>query len=250
MRRFTPLTRKVNSLIVASLIVCIGLVIAYLAYSQYSTQIVSTDTNLRQQSLDVYYAIKNLMLPGEAPIAVSYVSDIEDAGLNYEVKLFRTSGVEAFYDNETIVTVNENNARRGAKIFPLKVIKEKPDIIDPNELHFAQAVNEGQDSLFQEVRQGRIIRTLYSPLINLPNCSLCHGARHTIRGVLQLTTDITEEIAKPRRALGAAAGFFVALVVLLTLIITQFLRRSVIQPVKRIGEVCAYVTQGHFDRKV
>jgi len=250
MPRYIPLTRKVNSLIAASLIVCIGLVVAYLAYSQYSAQIASIDKNLRQQSLMIYYAIKNLMLPGEAPIAVSYVSDIENAGLNYTVMLFRTSGVEAFYDNETINKVNANNAKRKAKIFPLKVVKAKPDTIDPNRAPFRQAVDEGQDSLFQEVRQGRTIRTLYSPLINLPKCSLCHGADHTIRGVLQITTDITDEIMMPRRAIGVAGGFFAALVALLTLILTQFLRRTVIQPVKRIGEVCAYVTQGHFDRKV
>ena len=250
MPRYIPLTRKVNSLIATSLIVCIGLVVAYLAFSRYTTQMGSIDKNLQQQSLIIYYAIKNLMLPGEAPIAVSYVSDIENAGLNYTVTLFRSSGVEAFYDNETIEKVDANNAKRGAKIFPLRAAKAKPDTIDPNTAPFRQAVDEGQDSLFQEVQRGRIIRTLYSPLINLPKCSLCHGADHTIRGVLRITADITNEITMPRRALGVAGIFFAALVTLLTLILTQFLRRSVIEPVKSIGEVCAHVTQGHFDRKV
>jgi class 3 adenylate cyclase len=250
MPRYVPLTRKVNSLIVASLIVCIGFVVAYLAYSRYSAQLSSIDKSLQQQSLIIYYAIKNLMLPGDAPIAVSYVSDIENAGLNYTVSLYRTSGVEAFYDNETIGKVNANIAQMGGKRFPLRTVKEEPETIDPNAMPFRRAVVEGQDSLFQEVHQGRTVRTLFAPLINLPKCSLCHGADHTIRGVLQLTADITEEVLMPRRALGLAGAFFVALVALLTVILTQFLRRSVIQPVRRIGEVCAYVTQGHFDRKV
>ena len=250
MRRFVPLARKINTLIVVSLIVCIGLVVAYLAFSQYAAQIASTDSNLRQQSQAIYYAIKNLMLPGEAPIAVSYVSDLEQAGLNYGITLFRTSGVEAFYDNQTIAKVNANNAKRGAKIFPLKVVTEKPETIDPNEPYFKDAVDQDRESLVLEDRQGKIIRTLYSPFRNLPACALCHGIDHTIRGVLQLTTDITQLITKPRQALVTAGGVFVALVVLLTLILTLFLRRSVVRPVKRIGEICASVTQGQFDRKV
>jgi class 3 adenylate cyclase len=235
----------------ASLIACIGLVVSYLAISEYARQIASTDTNLRSQSQILFYAIKNLMLPGEAPIAVSYIADIKSAGLGYNISLFRKNGVEAFSDNQTIITVNLNNKKRVAKIFALKELLITPStFISPDYFRFRQAVYGGDDALFQEVQGGRIIRTLYSPLANLPNCALCHGANHMIRGVLRITTDITDAIIRPRRTLALAGAFFAAAVAILTVILTQFLRRSVIRPVQRIGEVCKYVTQGHFDRKV
>ncbi len=251
MRRYIPLTRRINSIILASLIACIGLVVSYLAISEYSRQVASTDTNLRRQSQILFYAIKNLMLPGEAPIAVSYIADVKSAGLGYDISLFRTNGVEAFSDNQTITTVNRNNEKRGAKAFALKQMLNTPSAsISPEDSRFRQAVHDGADALFQEARGGRIIRTLYSPLANLPSCALCHGADHAIRGVLRITTDITDAIIRPRWTLALAGVFFAAAVALLTVILTGFLRRSVIRPVQRIGEVCTYVTQGHFDRKV
>jgi adenylate cyclase len=251
--RSVPITFRVSLIIVASLVVGIGALVSYLAWSQYTKAIEATDTALRQQSQILYYSIRNLMLPGEAPIAVGYIRDIRNTGLDYEIRLFRTNGVEAFSDNATIRTVNANNDYRGAKIFLLKPEEEYGSArwgLKADEPHFREAAEKGQEALSQVVREGRIIRTLYSPLLNNPPCAECHGADHKVRGVIRITVDLTEELAGPRRNLVIAGGFFLLLVALLALVLTQFLRRSVIEPVKRIAEVCTSVTAGRFDQRV
>ena len=95
-----------------------------------------------------------------------------------------------------------------------------------------------------------MVRTLYAPLSNGPLCAACHGADHSVRGVIQITTDLTDELAAPRRALFIAGGLFLVLVSLLALLLSGFMHRAVILPVKRIGEVCAGVAEGRFDERV
>ena len=250
-RRFT-IAFKVNLIIVASLLIGIGTVIFYLSYSQYTSALRATDDALRQQSQILYYSIKNLMLPGEAPIARSFLEDMQkNAGLGYQIMLFRANGIEAFVDNDTIRKVNAINAERDAKLFlPRPEPMPAARTTDPGDQDFNRAAEMGEETISQVSAGGRVIRTLYTPLLNSPPCAECHGADHTVRGIIQIKTDLTEEIAEPRRSLALAGAFFLALVTLLALVLTQFMRASVIQPVKRIGEVCAQVTRGRFDEKV
>lgn len=251
MRRAFPVALKVNLIIVVSLVVGIGGAISYLAMSQYRASLEATDVALRQQSQVFYYALKNLMLPGEAPIARSFLADIhQNTGLNYEISLFRASGVEAFVDNRTILTVNEN-IRSYGKSFPLRPEPTpQPQRKDPRETRFRESVETTSESIFQFPSGGRVVRLIYTPLLNNPPCQACHGTDHTVRGVIQVNTDLTEELARPRNALLIAGAFFLALVTGLALVLTQFIRGAVILPVKRIGAVCADVTAGRFDRSV
>ncbi|HET6487173.1 MAG TPA: hypothetical protein VFH83_12175 [Spirochaetia bacterium] len=93
--RAVPIALRVNLLIVVSLVLGMGVGVTWLALTQYTAAVASTDTALRRQSQIVYYSIKNLMLPGEAPIARSFVGDIQlNAGLSFELTLYRRDGVQ------------------------------------------------------------------------------------------------------------------------------------------------------------
>ena len=250
-RRNFPIALKVNIIIVASLVIGIGGAISYIALSQYRSSLAATDLGLRQQSQILYYAVKNLMLPGEAPLARSFLRDIQqNAGLDYMIDLFRANGVEAFVDNQTIRRVNEG-IRASGKQFPLKPEPTpQPLRKDPRESRFHESAAMGNEIIFQTESGSTVVRTIFTPLLNNPPCAACHGTDHTVRGVIQVTTDLTEELAGPRNALTIAGAFFLALVTALALVLTQFIRRAVIVPVTQIGAVCANVTAGRFDRKV
>jgi class 3 adenylate cyclase len=251
MGRKFPVALKVNLIIVASLVIGIGGGIFYIAFRNYRSSMAATDLGLRQQSQILYYAVKNLMLPGEAPIARSFLADIQqNTGLDYHIALFRANGLEAFVDNQTIRRVNENIKSFG-KQFPLKPEPTpQPGRKDPREGHFREAAESGEESIFQSTIDGKVVRMVFTPLLNNPPCAACHGADHTVRGVIQVMADLTEELAGPRTALEIAGVFFLALVTALALVLTLFLRRIVIRPVARIAEVCASVTAGRFDQRV
>jgi adenylate cyclase len=251
-RRSFPVALKVNLIIVLSLVVGIGAGIAVLAVRQFTAAIDSTDDALRRQAQIIYFSIKNLMLPGDAPVARQFLGDMQqNAGLNTAISLYRRTGVEAFIDNETIRTVNTNNRPRGGKIFiPRPEPTPEPDKVGPDEANFWDAVRRQVVTVFQASDKGRVTRTLDTPLPNNPPCSQCHGADHSVRGIVEISADITTLLRQPRDSAILAGGIFLLLGTALPLLLTQFLRRTVILPVKRIGEVCAAVAGGVFDRKV
>ena len=90
----------------------------------------------------------------------------------------------------------------------------------------------------------------YRPLINLPKCTVCHGADHTVRGVIDIRSDVTAVVKAQAVTIGGAGAGFLAVVAILALIIGSFLRRVVLKPVQSIGKLCTEVTAGDFKGRV
>ena len=61
-----------------------------------------TRGNLLQQGNIIYTSIANFMLPGDAPLAVKFVSQVSLADPDSAISLFRRDGTPAFSDNATI----------------------------------------------------------------------------------------------------------------------------------------------------
>lgn len=245
--RFTPITRKVNVIILISLIIGIGGVTAYFARTQFATIDESTRSNLDQQTEILYTSIENFMLTGNAPIAVNFFDDIRDRSPDYAINLYRSNGVEAFSDNSTI---NEVNGRLGSDIFISRNEEDpEPDVVLSSQ--FNEAVMIPPSSMYMQFEEeDRIFVRSFEPLLNLPKCTNCHGSSHTVRGVIELRSDITSSVMKQRRALVIAGGLFLGVVILLALLLTQFMTNTIIRPVKIIGDVCRGVTEGDFEKTV
>lgn len=249
--KFTPITRKVNSIILISLIIGIGLIT--LAFSTYFlvTFENATEENLNQQAEQLYVAIENMMLPGEADIAINTFQQLSETASEHDIKLLRTSGEPAFSDASTRREVRENIPEEKRNNFPLDISYKIPDVIVEKQ-YFKQAVQLPAPSVsFRERREnGNLFFRLYMPLINKPKCTRCHGSDHTIRGVIDLQNNITNLENRQQLAIITASSLFLAVVLLISFILTRFLKRSVITPVKDIGEVCREVTDGNFETKV
>jgi adenylate cyclase len=245
--RFTPITRKINVIILISLIAGIGGVTFYFARSLFNTIESSTRNNLNQQTEILYTAIENFMLPGNAPIAVNFFNDIQGRNPEYVIRLYRSNGVEAFSDNYTIEDVN---TRLGNMIFiPRQTEKSEPDIVFNQQ--FNEAVAPPPSSTFDRIElEGDIFIRSYEPLLNLPKCTNCHGSTHTVRGVIDIRSNVTESVMQQRRAIIIAGSLFFGVVLLLAIWLTQLLTNTIISPVKTIGVVCAGVTGGDFDKRV
>lgn len=247
MKRHVPLTRKINLIIVVSLVVGVGIVIAYFAFTQNVNLRETTQEDLEQQSAILYQSIQNAMLPGEARIAVNLFNDIGDVNPAYKIFLLRANGVQAFTDNSTIEAVNANQDSIRFELrpdFPHEVMVMEEDT------NFSRSVQQGRPVLFQANSEGKTYFTIYKPLINLPKCTGCHGSSHTIRGVINITSDITPVVNQQRNNLLIASGFFVIVVLVLTLVLSLYLHGTLVRPVKHIGAVCATVTGGDFSPRV
>ena len=111
-RRFVPIAFKVNVIILSSLIVGLGALSAYYSRTLSRTLEDTTRANLKRQSQILFLSIENFMLPGEAPLAVKFFSDIGRLHGDFSIRLFRTNGTPAFSDSATIDRVNANLGRK------------------------------------------------------------------------------------------------------------------------------------------
>lgn len=246
-RRSFGIALKVDLIIVAVLSLGMGTVFSVFVAGLVSTRNSLTEAGLLGRADVMYESIKNFMLPGEAPIAVKFLADLEAQRPGDNIELWRRFGVPAFSDNETIRTVNANLKKARFELRPEP--PTPPPIQAPP--HFELAVaNPPSDVSYREEAGGRVYFRVYRPLINLPKCTVCHGSDHTIRGVIDLRTDITDNVRTERLTIAAAGGGFLLVVSLLALLLGAFVRRVVILPVKAIGALCGEVARGRFEGRV
>ena len=169
-KRFKPITKRVNLIIIISLVLGISILISGYFIVFLITIDYSIENSLRQQSDILYKTIEKLMLTGQAPDAVDYFNDINLINPLYTIKLFRTSGSKAFTDNTTIETVNSNI---GMQIFTPRTI-EIEDREQPIQDYFIPAINlPPQTLLFQTKRLGQKYR-LFGEILAL-NFSFLHN---------------------------------------------------------------------------
>ena len=177
------ITRKINLLLLLSLGLGLGFTTVYFAFTQNLSLTRSTQENLEQQSDILYQSIKNAMLPGQAPIAVSLFADIREINPTYDIGLYRTNGIEAFSDNGTIAFVNGVLGRTAFE--PKDAVGARRPALDSDEI-FMQSVATRKGAMIQESIADMTFMSLYKPLLNLPKCTACHGSGHTVRGVIKI----------------------------------------------------------------
>lgn len=249
-RRFVPITLKVNLLIIASMVIGIGTITFFLASTLFVTIDDVSRRNMASQADAIYAAIESLMLPGEAPLAQGFFQRLNAVDSDQRVHLYRTDGQEAFQDNRTILQVNANQMSHN---FPTRETNRQAETVDISMGGFAEALgSEGvpRDVFLQENVDGRVFYRVLKPLINLPKCIECHGADHTIRGIIDIQNDVTETVTLQRTAVLAASGGFFFLVLVLGVGLSRMMGRLILTPVQRIGKVCDGVTMGDFSSRV
>lgn len=246
--RHVGLAGKINGILALVLGIGLGLLGFLFSLNLYSTRDVLTKANLAAESAIIYTAIENLMLPGEAPIAVHFFEELKEQGGRYRVGLFRRDGIRAFADNTTVARVN---GILGKQRFADKKIPGNLVVTKPERPFFDQASGIPPEEVFFDMSEGdRMFFRTYRPLLNLPKCTVCHGADHTIRGVIDVQTDITDTVKIQTLTIAASAIGMPLLILLLAGVIGAFLRRVVVHPVGELGKLCASVSSGDFGVKV
>jgi adenylate cyclase len=251
-RRAYSLTFKVDFLLIAALAVGIGAVMAAFAISLVAFRDGLTRQSLKRQGDDHFIAIETLMLSGNAPEAVGYFAKVNLTSALTTITLYRRDGTRAFSDNTTIERVN---AILKKNQFPVKDRPAPPGKAMPRP-RFTEAAGLPPQEVFFRDDEGSVYAggtayfRAYRPLINLPKCTVCHGADHTVRGVIDIRSDVTGVIRAQALTSGGAGVGFLLVVALLAVIIGSFLRRVVLNPVQAIAKVCAAVTSGDFQGRV
>jgi len=246
-RAFTlSLTLKVDLIIIIALAVGVGAALGALASSLVSTYNRKTEQGVFENANILYTAIESVMLPGQAPLAVTTLTNVSIRTPGTKITLYRRDGTLAFSDNKTIQTVNANLKQEKFQL------QDRPAVgpLSPPPRFAEAAATPPSELFFRDDAAGRDFFRAYRPLINLPKCTVCHGSDHTVRGVIDIRSDITSDVSTTRLILAGTGGCFVLVVGLLALVIGSFLRRVVLDPVQSIGTLCSAVADGHFEGRV
>ncbi len=241
---YRPISKKINYIILIALILGVGSITLILFNTLFQTINNGTKKNIEQQSEILHTSIKNFMLPGQASSVENLLEDLATSGPNFAIKLYRSNGIDAYSDNKTIDIVNKN---LGKDIF----IKNKSNLSYNNDAYDSPVKALPTTTEFISFKDGdKNFIKIYKPLKNSQDCITCHGSDHSILGVIEIIGDITESENQKESSVIQSLIIFPTMVILLLIIITTFIHSSVINPVKKIGEICLLVTNGIFTEKV
>jgi len=79
---------------------------------------------------------------------------------------------------------------------------------------------------------------------NAPECHHCHGSSQPILGAMVVRQDISSQMGALRTSQAMMAGLFAAGLVVLLVVLSVFLRISVVRPLARVAEATARVSEG------
>ena len=233
---------KITLFIVFFLLFTIAIVLFLSMSNSRKSLSVATDRTLRTNAQTIDRAIQSIMLSGEAPIAVRTIRSLHEIQGLEQINLYRTNGLTAFHDYETLDFVN---ARQQAFQFSKTPRIAKKELDTPV---FQDILNKKKPIKFEDKQNQHF--EYYYPFQNKPECQMCHGQSKDLLGVLQLkisTADLNMQIKKAGFMLSAiliVAGVLIAFCLIL------FLNRLILDPLVKIGGIVAQVGRGNFDVKV
>lgn len=237
---------RITYIIIFVLTVGLGLTVGYFWYQQNETLITSKEREIIQEADILYTAIKNNMLAGEAPIATNLFRDFKRGNFASEIDLYRATGKPAFSDNSTIDMVNrilmQDAFKRRENV---STVEDKST--DPN---LGKTVRSASDLFLAQTEHPPRKIVIYKPLVNQPKCSQCHGIDHVVRGVIRIASPVDDIFLSIRDNTILAVVLYTITVILLSLIIVQFINRTIIKKILHIGQVVEDVGRGNFNQKI
>lgn len=236
---------KILGLVILTLIVTTFFTIYITVDSQQKNLLEVTRIDLACKTDMLNRTIRNIMVTGNAPIAVKTLASISEMEEFAAVNIYRVNGENAFNDDDTIEMVNdylmEDRFQKTERLVEtilnndsfMKVLESKTavkaELLDTEEMEY------------------------FFPILNTPECRSCHEAvdeKSYIRGIAHFKISIAEIYRKIREARFWLSCFFLFLGILVASIIILMLRRLIIKPILQIGDVVSHVGEGNFDVKV
>ena len=203
----------------------------------------------------IHKSVRSNMLGGRPDIARSLLDELKRTDGVKALQVFRTDGTEAFTDLRTLDKVSEKQAPLDPRV--IRNIRrqaaqmQKMDSMS-NDTHFQEAAATGKETLWMgEVTEpgGKMhqVLTFLKPLENEERCQVCHESDSKVRGIVRVSTDITEIHAKTIILRNRQIAIALATLLAVAFALLFFLRRTVVRPLQDL-EICAgRIGRGEFD---
>ncbi len=245
---FRTIGSKITIPFVVITSLCLLGMVAFFTYSQEKQIIENNEVSMSKVTETVSEGLQAVMLGGYADIAQNYALSLQNVEQVIDFRILRIDGSEAFLDNSTIDNVNK---RKDEILFEPRPVERIHTVLPATNESLRTAVNlETTSKFYATDSTGERTLTFITPIQNSKLCYDCHGQQDAIRGLVKLTTslsDVDEKIAETRNTAIKLAVFFVLSIILFTGIVV---RRTIVQPIHRLTNAIHHIASGELHQKV
>ena len=233
---------KVVSVIILVLTVSISLSLVVMIGTTRENLLGSVRRNLTVNNEILNTVIRNLMLAGEAPIAVQTLQGLKTLEEFQDVTIYRRDGTTAFNDYDTIDSVNS---------FQDKVVFDRTDrterliLENPNFKRVLETNTPRQNELTAQRQM-----EYFFPILNYSQCRDCHGSSPFIRGVAYYRVSTANAYDRINAAATFLAASLAAMGLAVAALLILLMQKIVVRPILAIGATVAQVGQGNLDDSI
>ncbi len=239
--RLVSIRLKVAITIVIVLLLTVSVSIFLTVSNQRNNLFEAMRNNLSVNNEILNTVIKNIMLSGEAPMASKTMSDLKSLQEFEEIEIYRTDGSVAFNDFSTVEAVNNFQDRIMFGETPRSELK----IIDNPNFQDVLASNTPRHVELLDSRE----MEFFFPILNLPDCRVCHGNESFVRGVAHYKVSVDEIFRQINSSRNFLTLFFLFAGTAIAFILIWMMQRIVVKPVLSIGRVVSEVGSGNLDAR-
>ncbi|MCF6335691.1 MAG: ATP-binding protein [Spirochaetales bacterium] len=237
--RLVSIRLKIVITIIMVLLITVSVSIFFTVSNQRKNLFETMRNSLSVNNAILNTVIKNIMLSGEAPIASKTMSDLRALQEFKEIEIYRTDGTVAFNDYSTVDAVNSFQSRIMFSETPRADLK----IIDNPNFQDVLASNTPRHVELLDSRE----MEFFFPILNLPDCRVCHGTESFIRGVAHYKVSVDEIFRQINSSRNFLTVFFLFAGAVIAFILIWMMQWIVVKPVLSIVRVVADVGSGNLN---
>ena len=254
--KLNSIQTKIISLVVIVLFLIISSVVYISVNNQKNNLLNSVKDTLVLLTDFLNITLKNIMLNGQAPVAINTMTDLKTISDLSEIDIYRTDGDVAFFDYKTLDYVNsyqkkhifQKTERVNRKMsddpnFKKVLEKEQPII---HELSSATNDPSGKKIRIQEMEY-------FFPIRNIQECWECHGTAAesgSLRGIAHFKVSLGSVYYKIKWASIIIIVMLLIAGLTAVLLILIMLHNMVLKPLLKIGNTVKNFGEGNLDIKV
>ena len=235
---------KIVTAIVLVLVIGVSGATVFSIRTQRTNLLEAQQQELANNSNTLNISVRNVMLAGEAPVAVSLLQDLSEAPGFDALEIYRRDGSIAFSDLSTLEEVNRNLGGNAFLETPRRTAP--PDADAPVQtVAFDETVTFNTPRIVEDLDAQQL--EYYFPILNYAECRQCHGTDHFVRGVAYYDVSLDSVFDRIGNARNTLLVLYLSMTAAIALALVTLMQRIVIVPIRSIGRVVGRVGEGDLD---